>query len=376
MSMDDSMAGGWSIAFNLNPNVKDAANFYFDDLSWQSMVLDEGYFVAAINSVAGGSYEFDAATQFVYDDEAEVYVATVGAKNAYIDQVMISTVRGNDAAFKGNTLKPSGTIENNPDAWLDYTAASNSKLALPGLGIWKIYIDPAYSAMAFEMLEGQIVELKDVVTNSEEVTVNALEREYTEAEAEAAGIEKPENPGQPWDNQFFIMADRILKAGEVTHLKFAYKASKAAKTTTQTHGAPGAYIHWAAIGDVNFEEDWLEFDADYTVPAEADGSEGKQAQSIAFNMAEIKEACDYTVKEVQWYLVDASLEAGQTYENLISGKHNFYIKVGAGTTPTVGIENVTAKTAKTSSVIYNLAGQRVNNNFKGLVIKDGKKIVK
>jgi len=371
MTMGDDMAGGWSIAFNLNPNVKDAANFYFDDLSWQSMVLDEGYFVAAINSVEGGSYDFDAATQFVYDDEAQVYVATVGAKNAYIDQVMISTVRGNDAAFKGNTLKPSGTIENNPDAWLDYAAASNAKLSLPGLGIWKIYIDTEYDAMAFEMLEGQIVELKDVVTNSEEIVVNALERDWLSPDGDGNPREAEAGTGEAWDNQFWIIANREIEAGEETVVSFKYKATKEAKASTQCHAAPGGYIHWAAIGDVNFTTDWQTFEAAFTVPSEC---AGKGFKSIAFNLAEIKDANDYTFTDVQWYL--KSDEAGKTRENLINatGLQNFAWKVVGGEIIT-GIKEVAAKKNATTAT-YNLAGQRVSDSFKGIVIKDGKKYVK
>ena len=106
-------------------------------------------------------------------------------------------------------------------------------------------------------------------------------------------------------------------------------------------------------------------------------------KSIAFNMAEIKEACDYQLKDFQWYLTYDE-DATKTMENLIDaeGTANFFVKEGAGTNPhefvpgETGIENVTAKSAKTSTAIYNLAGQRVNKDFKGLVIMDGKKIVK
>ena len=371
MTIADDMATGWSIAFNLNPDIKDAVKFYFDDLSWQSMVLEEGYFVAGINSVAGGSYEFDSATKFEYDDQKEVYIATIGAKNAYVDQIMISTVSGNDAAFKGATLKPNHAITNDPDDWNDYTAVSNTKLSLPGLGIWKIRLDEAYDAMSFEMLEGEIVELKDVVTNSEEITVNALEREYTEAEAEAAGIDKPETPGQAWDNQFWIIANREIEAGEETVISFRYKATKEAKSSTQCHAAPGGYIHWAAIGDVNFTTDWQTFEAAFTVPAEC---AGKGFKSIAFNLAEIKDANDYTFTDLQWYL--KSDEAGKTRENLINatGQQNFAWKVVGGEIIT-GIKEVAAK-KNVSTATYNLAGQRVSDSFKGIVIKDGKKYVK
>jgi hypothetical protein len=76
---------------------------------------------------------------------------------------------------------------------------------------------------------------------------------------------------------------------------------------------------------------------------------------------------------------------GKTMENLIDaeGTKNFWVKIltvdegrpyqyGTET----GITNVTAKSVKASDVIYNIAGQRVNKDFKGLVIMDGKKIVK
>ena len=382
MSIADDMAGGWSIAFNLNAEVKEPVKFYFDDLSWQYLKLDEGYFISGINTNTTDSYD-DLDNAIPFEDGELGLEATFGTKgdaNTYVNQVMISTKRGDDQAFKGATLKPGEKVDLDPEHWIDYTASSNCKIDLPGLGVWKVIIDESYNAMAFEMLEGtpdEPAEPIDIITNATEVTVKGLEREYTEAEAEAAGIEKPENPGQPWDNQFFIVADRVVKAGEATTIKFQYKATVAGATSgTQSHGEPGGYIHWAAIGSLTFEEEWQDFENDFTIPAECDGSEGKQFKSIAFNLAEIKGACDYSFRNVQWYLKDASLEEGLTYENLISGSTNFYKKEGAGTAPYTGITNVTAKNAKVSTATYNIAGQRVNKDYKGLVVKDGKKIVR
>ena len=383
MSIGDDMAGGWSIAFNLNSSVKDAVKFYFDDLSWKYLKLDEGFFLAGINQNKTKDYDdLDNAIPFEATSATD-FEATIGTKgdaNTYVDQLMVSTTRGDDAAFKGATLMPSGKIHNDAEEWLDYVQSANKRLDVPGLGVWTVYIDTKYNAMAFEMLEGTPYDEQDpvaVYTYADEITVNGQEREYTEAEAEAAGIEKPENPGQPWDNQFFIVADRVVKAGEATTIKFQYKATVAGATSgTQSHGEPGGYIHWAAIGSLTFEEEWQDFENDFTIPAECDGSEGKQFKSIAFNLAEIKGACDYSFRNVQWYLKDASLEEGLTYENLISGSTNFYKKEGAGTNPYTGITNVTAKNAKVSTATYNIAGQRVNKDYKGLVVKDGKKIVR
>ncbi len=189
-----------------------------------------------------------------------------------------------------------------------------------------------------------------------------------------------------WDNQCFIAANHTLKAGDKTHISFSYKrsgyqgAAENVTSGTQSHNEPGQYIHWAAIGSLTFTDEWQDFDADFEIPSQCDGSDNaggykNDFKSIAFNMAEVKEACNYHFKDVKWYMVDASLDAGLTYENLISGSTNFYKKEGAGTNPYTGIETVTAKTAKTSAVLYNIAGQRVNKNYKGLVVKEGKKFV-
>ncbi len=382
VTFSSAQAGGFSLAFNLcsdadngrTPNV-----FYFDDLSWETMKLDEGFFVAGSNTTTGLQYDFDNATQFeehAYDDDYD-YVATIGEKDAYVNEIMISTVRGNDTQFKSNTLKPKSVItSSDPDNWIEYTAASLAKVTLPAAGIWRVYIDTHYTSMAFEQIEGdEIVEKEpvDIVTNPTENVINGQERQPTAAEQpadEEAGT--PAGTGQPWDNQFFIVANRALEKGEVTVVKFKYKASREAKSSTQCHGEPGAYKHWAAIGDVNFTTEWQDFETELTVANEADGM-----KSIAFNLAEIKDACIYEIKDVQWYLKDETLDEGKTWENLIdaTGGANFLKKEGAGNAiePT-GINGVIYTTTG-SDVIYNLSGQRVSKDYKGVVIKNGRKVV-
>jgi hypothetical protein len=375
MTIADDMATGWSIAFNLNSVVKDAVDFYFDDLSWQTMVLDEGHFVAACNTLTGLEYDFDNAIEFAPDpDDPDLLVATVGEvgkENTWVNQVMISTVRGNDASFKSNTIKPSGTIVDDPDTWLDYTSASLAKLTLPGSGVWKISLAPNFDEegnenggqINFIMLEGTASEQKEIKPNPTEVIVHGLERDDVKDDAH------PEGTGQPWDNQFFIVANRTLSTGEATVVSFKYKSSIPAHTTTQLHGNPGGYLHWAAIGDVDFTEEWQNFEKALTVPAEAN-----DMKSIAFNMAEIKEACDYYIKDVIWKLDDGT-------ESLIdqTGSNNFYVKEGAGTEPHVyeggaGINSV-VNNKNVSTATYNLSGQRVSKDYKGIVVKNGKKVV-
>ena len=389
MVIADDMANGWSIAFNLNSVVKDAVDFYFDDLSWQYKQLDEGYFVSGINTNTTTSYDdLDNAVQFEWDEEAAYYVATFGEKGnaaSYVDQIMISTTRGDDQAFKGATLKPQGKIKNDPENWQEYSASTNAKLDLPGLGVWKVYLDTEYKSMAFEMLEGTAYEEPepvDIAINATEMVVNGTERDWLTPDGDGNPREAEAGTGQPWDNQFWIAANRNLKKGEVTILKFKYKSSIDAKTTTQCHkvgddNKPCTYLHWAAIGDVNFAAgDWVDFEKEFTVADEADGM-----RSIVFNMAEIKAACDYSIKDVQWYLKDENNADGKTFENLINadGTENFWVKVAAGNpypygTDPAGISTVKANVSN-NAVIYNLAGQRVSKDYKGIVVKDNKKVV-
>ena len=358
---------GWSIAFNLNPEVKDAVDFYFDDLSWQSMKLDEGYFVAGANTIDGLEYDLDNAIPFEYDDEEGIYTATVGETGAYVNQIMISTVRGNDAAFKNNTLKPDYVVDD-PEDWASYTESSLAKLNLPGVGIWKIYLDPTYLAMAFEMLEGEAIEKKDIVTNPTERD-NVREEEG--------------GTGETWDNQFFIVANRVLEPNEETVLEFDYVATTEAGTTTGTHASPGAYRK-NAIPDFTFTTELQHLKVDYTVPASDWGGNAiTDAQSIAFDLAVIKGACTYTIKNVKWYVKDDSNAEGKTPDNLINatGTSNFWVKIGAGTAPyeygtSTGIENVVdGNNVKSNGALYNIAGQRVNKDYKGIVIQDGKKFI-
>ena len=367
---------GWSIAFNLNKEVKTATDFYFDDLSWSIMQLDEGYFVASSNTTTGLAYDFDNATEFTQGSRfLTARVGTAGKQETWVNEVMISTIRGNDQAFKGATLKPSGTVVSG--TWLDYTEASLAKIKLPAAGVWDITIAPNYGQMKFDKVEGEEDKQPiEINPNPTVVVVNGVERDDladgTDNDGNVVIKEEEGGTGQPWDNQFFILANRPLDAGEETVISFKYKSSIDAKTTTQCHVLPGDYIHWGAIGDVNFTTEEQTFEMDFTIPAEANSGDRKM-QSIAFNMAEIKAACDYTIWDVVWKLKDNT-------ESLIdqTGGKNFFVKVGAGTSPEVvdGIVSIVADgTNNGNGAIYNIAGQRVSSSYKGIVIQNGKKYI-
>jgi hypothetical protein len=222
----------------------------------------------------------------------------------------------------------------------------------------------------------------DIITNSAELVINAVERNYTSGEANAEGFaeELPEGYefGNPWDNQFFIASNREFEANEETVLEFDYYIISdditEAKVTSQGQGEPGAYIGGGA-GDITFTTTEQHWKADFKVP------EKTGVKSVAFNMAEIKPACTYVIKNVRWYLKGADNENDKTMENLINatGTDNFYVKIKAGTNPYKyggedGINSLKANTVN-NGAIFNLAGQKVDENYKGLVIKSGKKLI-
>lgn len=336
--------GMWSVAFNLNPDVKTPVDFYIDDISWCEMKLEHGFYAAAANTETGlVEYDFDNAVTFAWDDNVAAMAATVGTvgnKDSWVNELMVSTVLGNDRQFKANTLKTKGAVLastydeliDGGGNWVDYEEGASAKIKLPAQGVWTIYLDQDANIMAFVELEGdKPIDPIEVTPNTTEIVVKGKEREYTQDEFKNGLV--PEGYefkltetgdtifGQGYDNQFFIVANRALKTGEVTVLEFDYYGSAEAKTTTQVHGDPGAYKHWQAIGDVNFTPEVQHFSTTFTVPAE-----GNDMKSIAFNMAEIKEACDYNITNVVWKLEDCT-------ETLIdmTGAKNFYVKEGAGT---------------------------------------------
>jgi hypothetical protein len=73
---------------------------------------------------------------------------------------------------------------------------------------------------------------------------------------------------------------------------------------------------------------------------------------------------------------------GKTMENLIkeTGTTNFFVKEGAGGETHqydggTGIKSAVNNIKTNSTAIYNLSGQRVSKDYKGIVIKNGNKYI-
>ena len=148
--------------FQPEPRSEEAAtDFYFDDLQISEMKLDRGLYVASSNTETGIEYDFDNATELGYDEGVLAYTATVGTRgkeDTWVNEVMISSVRGNDRQFKVNTIKPTNLNDClGEDAWGDYKDKGFYLLrsSFPAAGVWAVNVDTESMQMNFVQIEGR-----------------------------------------------------------------------------------------------------------------------------------------------------------------------------------------------------------------------------
>lgn len=114
-----------------------------------------------------------------------------------------------------------------------------------------------------------------------------------------------------WDTQFFITLPEALKAGDKYQLEMRVRADKAARASTQSHDGPSQYLHYIAVGDVNFTTEWATFKSQVvTVSGAMVGM-----RSIAFNLAELKEANKYYFDDIKITLEKAPVVT--TWKNIM-----------------------------------------------------------
>ncbi len=164
--------------------------------------------------------------------------------------------------------------------------------------------------------------------------------------SKAAVVHSISNAANGWDSQFFIYAkDHQFALGEKYKFTMWIRADKPAAASAQAHNAPGEYKHWRIITDgsnVNFTTEWTEFTYEGTVDADLVG-----VSTIAFNLND-----------------DKTLENNYYFDNIS------WLLLSDDT----AVELVTA-TRPMTGIRYNLAGQKVDASYKGIVIQDGKKFI-
>ncbi|MBR5393215.1 MAG: hypothetical protein IK148_10235 [Prevotella sp.] len=113
-------------------------------------------------------------------------------------------------------------------------------------------------------------------------------RSEEEARAEGNATLNDNNEFMPWDSQFFITfgADQALNEGDKFRVTMRVRADEPQNGIgTQMHKAPGEYLHWQAIGNVNFTEDWEEFDSGWQTASPGAWGSVIGGYTVAFNLA-------------------------------------------------------------------------------------------
>ena len=152
---------------------------------------------------------------------------------------------------------------------------------------------------------------------------------------------------------------KLVSGAEPTGCVYKFETVKAGSVTVgvQLNGNKGFHILDADFAEVA--------PASYNLPATKDGTSQEFTQNDkGENIVAVKSNGTVTINAV----------AGGTYYVLAAGTRlGFYgFKFTAGTT---GISNINASEAANEAATFNLLGQKVASNAKGLVIKNGKKFI-
>ena len=168
----------------------------------------------------------------------------------------------------------------------------------------------------------------------------------------AAVVHATSTAAEEWDTQFFIYAkNHVFALGEKFKLTFWVKADKDAQADLQAHTTPGNYCGWyldGFNGPLQITTEWKEVVIEGTISDAMSqyGAVMSGMQTVAFNLNKDKTLeNNYYFDNISWKLVTED-----------------------------GIESMVAEKAF-NGAIYNLAGQKVDANYKGVVIKNGKKMM-
>jgi len=133
-----------------------------------------------------------------------------------------------------------------------------------------------------------------------------------------------------WDNQFWIKLGNFNK-GDTYEFSAQVRADNAAKASTQTHSAPGSYVNWQGMGDVNFTTEWK------TVTKT--GAFADAGQSIAFNLSEYAGANKYYFDNVSFKVNGVERVKNGTFDGTDVSSFAWKRYGGGVTSPTITIDS-------------------------------------
>ena len=169
----------------------------------------------------------------------------------------------------------------------------------------------------------------------------------------AAVVVSTDSAVDQWDSQFFIYApDHVFTYGDQYKVSFWVKADKPAKLPTcQAHTTAGNYIGWFVDGsqEVSLTTEWqlVSFEGTVNNSMEQYGGLMDGMQTLAFNLNDDKTLANtYYFDNVSWKL-----------------------KVD-----TEGVKEINTPKSMNGQR-YNIAGMRVGDDYKGIVIQNGRKFI-
>lgn len=178
-------------------------------------------------------------------------------------------------------------------------------------------------------------------------------------------VESKPDAANAWDSQFWMVAPRALEAGNRVKFAFEYRADAEATVSTQAHAAPGTYNHYdIGIGNLSFTTEWQYKEKEVTLSADQAKADNGGFQSVAFNLNEDK------TLQTKFYFDNMQLFFDDSDDGYATSDDEEWAAEVESKWAT-GVKSV--KTQKAQKAIYNLAGQQVDKNYKGIVIENGQK---
>lgn len=210
----------------------------------------------------------------------------------------------------------------------------------------------------YAVQEGDKVTVGDQITSVENITLTYMEKDGT---AYADG-KKTTN----WADADFGAyvcgknSGKLVSGAEPTGCAYKFETTKAGSLTVAVQLNANKGFH---ILDADFAE---VAPASYNLPAAKDGASQKFTQN---------EKGENIIAEKSNGTVTFNVAEGGTYYVLAAGtKMGFFgFKYEAGTS--TGISDIQAPKSSKDGATFNLLGQKVANDAKGIVIKNGKKFI-
>ena len=210
----------------------------------------------------------------------------------------------------------------------------------------------------YAVQEGDNVKAGDQISSVDNITLTYMEND----DVEFAAGKKTTN----WADADFTAyvcgknSGKLVSDAEPTGCAYKFETTKAGSLTVAVQLNAGKGFH---ILDAKFAE---VAPASYNLPAAKDGASQKFTQN---------EKGENIIAEKSNGTVTFSVAEGGTYYVLAAGtKMGFYgFKYVTGTS--TGISDIQAPKSSKDGATFNLLGQKVANDAKGIVIKNGKKFI-